>query len=182
MPIIDILIAVAISISVIVGIIRGFVKEALSFAALLVAIWAALYFGPQAGNISDGWISSEASQMWFGRFLVFVVVLFIGGLLGWSVSKVVRMSVMNSMDRFFGSIFGAVRGVLLASLAVIGGQFAEFDLDQWWQDSILIPRLEVVADWIKVMGPKGFELLTPDGSDKMPDIDILIEQLKLERT
>jgi len=86
------------------------------------------------------------------------------------------------VDRFFGSIFGAVRGVLLVSLAVIGGQFAEFDLDQWWQDSKLIPRLEVVADWIKVMGPKGFELLTPDESDEMPDIDILTEQLKLERT
>ena len=182
MPIIDILIAVAISISVVVGVMRGFVKEAISFAALLVAIWAALYFGPQAGNISEGWISSEASQMWFGRFLVFVVVLFIGGLLGWGVSKIVSMSVMSGMDKFFGSIFGAVRGVLLASLAVIGGQFAEFDLDQWWQDSKLIPRLEVVADWIKVMGPKGFEMLTPGESDEMLDIDVLTEQLKIERT
>ncbi len=182
MPIIDILIAVAIFISVVVGIMRGFVKEAISFAALLVAIWAALYFGPQAGNISEGWISSEASQMWFGRFLVFVVVLFIGGLLGWGVSKLVSMSVMSGVDRFFGAIFGAVRGVLLAALVVIGGQFAEFDLDQWWQDSKLIPRLEVVAEWIKVMGPKGFEMLTPSESDEMLDIDVLTEQLKIERT
>jgi len=182
MPIIDILIAVAISISVIVGVIRGFVKEAISIAALLAAIWAALYFGPQAGNISESWISSEASQMWFGRFLVFVVVLFIGGLLGWGVSKIVRMSVMNSMDRFFGSVFGVVRGVLLVALAVIGGQFAEFDRDQWWQDSKLIPRLEVVADWIKVMGPRGFELLTPGDTAETLEIDILTEQLKLDRT
>ena len=182
MPIIDILIAVAISISVIVGVIRGFVKEAVSFAALLVAIWAALYFGPQAGNISESWISSEASQMWFGRMLVFVVVLFIGGLLGLGISKIVRMSGMSNMDRFFGSLFGAVRGVLLAALAIIGGQFAEFDLDQWWQESKLIPQLEVVADWIKVMGPKGFELLTPGESSETLDIDVLTEQLKFKRT
>jgi membrane protein required for colicin V production len=182
MPIIDILIAVAISISVIVGVIRGFVKEAVSFAALIVAIWAAMYFGPQAGNISEGWISSEASQMWFGRFLVFVVVLFIGGLLGWGLSKVVRMSVMSGMDRFFGSIFGAVRGVLLVALAVIGGQFAEFDQDLWWQESKLIPQLEVVAEWIKVMGPKSFELLTPGEPSETLDIDVLVEQLKSKRT
>ena len=182
MPIIDILIAVAISISVIVGIFRGFVKEAISIASLLVAIWAALYFGPQAGEISDNWINSEASQIWFGRALVFIVVLFIGGLLGWGVSKIVRMSALSGMDRIFGSMFGAVRGIVLVALAIIGGQFAELDGDQWWLESKLIPRLTVVADWIKVMGPKGFEMLTPDESAEFPEIDILIDQLKLERT
>ncbi len=64
MPIIDILIAVAIVISVIVGVIRGFVKESISIAALLVAIWAALYFGPEVGDISDSWIASEELQGW----------------------------------------------------------------------------------------------------------------------
>jgi membrane protein required for colicin V production len=181
MPIIDILIAVAISISVIVGVFRGFVKEAISIASLLVAIWAALYFGPQAGEISDSWISSEASQMWFGRALVFIVVLFIGGLLGWGVSKIVRMSALGGIDRIFGSMFGAVRGIVLVALAVIGGQFAELDGDQWWQESKLIPRLEVVAEWIKVMGPRGFEMLTPGESGESLNIDVLT-QLKLERT
>ena len=161
MPIIDIIIAVAIVISVIVGFVRGFVKETISIAALLFAIWAALYLGPQVGNISDSWLTSEGAQMWFGRVLVFAVVLLIGSLAGWAVSKVVRMSVLSSMDRFFGSMFGALRGVLLVALAIMGGQFAGFDGDVWWLDSKLIPRLEVVTDWIKVMAPKGFELLIP---------------------
>jgi len=182
MPIIDILIAVAISISVIVGIFRGFVKEAISIASLLVAIWAALYLGPQAGEISDNWISSRASQIWFGRALVFIIVLFVGGLLGWGVSKIVRMSALGGMDRIFGSMFGAIRGIVLVALAVIGGQFAELDGDQWWQESKLIPRLTVVAEWIKVAGPRGFEMLTPDESDDVPEIDILIDLLKPERT
>ncbi len=182
MPIIDILIAVAIAVSVIVGIIRGFVKEAISITALLVAIWAALYFGPSVGDISDSWLSSEGSQMWFGRILVFAVFLSIGGLLGWGISKIVRMSVMSTMDRFFGSIFGAVRGILLVALTVIGGQFAGLDGDRWWLESKLIPRLEVVADWIKVMAPKGFELLTPDHDAESLPIDIEIDLSSLDRT
>jgi membrane protein required for colicin V production len=162
MPIIDILIAVAIVISVIVGIIRGFVKEAISLAALLVAIWAALYFGPSVGEISDSWISSQELKAWFGRVLVFAVVLSIGGLLGWGISKLVRLSVLSGMDRLAGSAFGAARGILLAALFVLGGEFAGFDNDPWWQKSILIRHLGVVADWIEVMAPQGYEILVTE--------------------
>ena len=161
MPIIDILIVVAIVVSVIVGIFRGFVKEAISIAALLVAIWAALFFGPGIGGVSESWITSPDIQAWFGRILVFAVVLSLGGLLGWGISKLVRLSVLSGMDRLAGAIFGAARGVLLAALFVLGGQFAGFDNDQWWSESILIPHLEVVADWIKVMAPQGYEILVP---------------------
>ena len=162
MPIIDILIAVAVVISVIVGIIRGFVKEAISMAALLVAIWAALYFGPSIGEISDSWLSSQELKAWFGRVLVFAVVLSIGGLLGWGISKLVRLSVLSGMDRLAGSAFGAARGILLAALFVLGGEFAGFDNDPWWQKSIFIPHLEVVAEWIEVMAPQGYEILVTE--------------------
>jgi len=162
MPILDIIIVVAICISVIVGIIRGFVKEAISIAALLFAIWAALYFGPGVGEISDSWISSEELQMWFGRILVFAVILSLGGLLGWGISKLVRLSVLSGIDRLLGCVFGVLRGILLLALFIIGGQFAGFDNDDWWLHSRLIPHFEVVADWIKLMAPQGYELLVPD--------------------
>ena len=162
MPIIDIIIAVAVVISVIVGAIRGFVKEAISIAALLVAIWAALYFGPAVGGISESWISSENLQVWFGRVLVFAVILSIGGLLGWGISKLVRLSVLSGMDRLAGAVFGAARGILLAALFVLGGEFAGFSNDGWWQRSILIPHLETVAEWIAVMAPQGYEILIPE--------------------
>jgi membrane protein required for colicin V production len=159
MPIIDILIAAAIAMSVIVGIIRGFVKEAISTASLLVAIWAAMYYGPGISEISDSWTSSADMQAWFGPILVFVVVLSIGGLLGWGISKVVRMSVLSGLDRLAGSAFGAARGVLLVALFVLGGQYAGFDHDRWWDRSSLIPHLEAVADWIRIMAPQGYEIL-----------------------
>jgi membrane protein required for colicin V production len=162
MPIIDIIIAVAVAISVVVGIIRGFVKEAISIAALVIAIWAALYFGPAAGDFSHNWFASEDLQKWFGRVLVFLVVLAIGGLVGWIISKLVRHSALSGTDRFLGSLFGAGRGVLLVAVAIIGGQYAGFDNDEWWSQSRLIPHLEMVADWIKVMAPEGLDLIVPD--------------------
>ena len=177
MPIIDILIAVAIAVSMVVGIVRGFIKEAISIASLLFAIWAALYLGPEIGRVSDSWLSSEELQVWFGRILVFAVVLALGGLLGWGISKLVRLSILSGMDRLAGSVFGAARGILLAAVFVIGGEFAGFDNDEWWLRSRLIPQLEVVAEWIKEMAPQGFELLTPDQPADSLEIELPTEQI-----
>lgn len=175
MPIIDIFIAVAIAISIAVGFIRGFVKEAISIGALLLAIYASLYFGPVIGGVSHSWLSTEELQMWFGRVLVFAVVLSIGGLLGWGISKLVRLSVLSGVDRLAGSLFGALRGILLVAVAIIGGQFAGFDNDAWWVQSRLIPHLEIVASWIKEMAPQGLELITPDEAAKSLPLDVPIE-------
>ncbi|MGI9270693.1 MAG: CvpA family protein [Woeseiaceae bacterium] len=172
MPIIDILIAVALTISVVVGIFRGFVKEAISIAALLVAIWAALFFGPEIGEVSERWISSEELQVWFGRVLVFIVILSLGGLIGWGISKLVRLSVLSGIDRLVGAVFGAARGVLFVALFILGGEYAGFDNDRWWLQSKLIPHFEVVAEWIKVMAPQGYDLLVPDAKGGSMPIEL----------
>lgn len=169
MPIIDIIIAVAIVVSIIIGFVRGFIKEAISITALLLAIWAALYLGPAVGKFAASWLDSDELQMWFGRILVFAIILSVGGLLSWGLSKLIRLSVLAGMDRFLGSLFGMCRGILLIAVAIIVGQYSGFDNDDWWENSVLIPHLEVVADWIKVMAPQGYELLTPDEvADSLP--------------
>lgn len=175
MPIIDIIIAIALVTSIIVGFVRGFVKESISIATLVIAIWAALYFGPVVGEVSQSWLSSEEMQTWFGRILVFAIILSVGGLLGWGISKLVRLSVLSGLDRLMGSLFGILRGILLVALFVIGGQFSGFDNDDWWLQSRLLPHVEVVADWIKVMAPKGYELIIPDEvADELP-VDLPVE-------
>ena len=169
MPIIDIIIAVALLVSIVVGFVRGFVKEALSIATLVIAIWASLYFGPALGDVSQSWLSSEELQTWFGRILVFAIVLSVGGLLGLGISKLIRLSMLGGVDRLIGCLFGTVRGVLLVAVFVIGGQFAGFSNDGWWLESRALPHFQVVADWIKVMAPKGYEIIIPDQvADELP--------------
>ena len=166
MPIIDILIAVVLTISIVIGVVRGFVKEAISITALLLAIWAALSFGPSVGEISDSWISSKELQTWFGRVVVFTLILALGGLVGWAISKLVRLSVLSGVDRLVGAIFGAVRGVLFVALFILAGDYAGFSNDNWWKQSKLIPHFELVAEWIMVMAPQGYDMLVPDGPTK----------------
>ena len=175
MPIIDIVIAIALVASVILGFVRGFVKEAISIVSLLFAIWAALYFGPAVGELSDSWLKTEEIQIWFGRILVFATVLLVGGLLGWAISKLVRLSALGGFDRVLGCLFGAVRAVVLTALLVIFGQFSGFDNDEWWLQSRLLPHFEVVADWIKIMAPKGYEIIVPDDIADELSVELPIE-------
>lgn len=162
MTIVDFVIIVAVLASVVVGVIRGIVREAIAIAALLIAIWAALHLGPYAGGWLGGSMGSSELELWAGRFLVFIIILAIGGLTGWGVSKIVRMAGLSGTDRYLGGLFGMLRAVMLIGLFALLGRYAAFDAETWWLESSLIPYAETVADWIDVMAPKGLEILQPD--------------------
>jgi membrane protein required for colicin V production len=166
MEIVDIIIIVATLASVVVGWFRGLVREAVSIGALLVAIWAAMRLGPTAGGWLGGTIDSTELQLWAGRFLIFVLILAAGAVLGWSISKIVHLSGLSGFDRSLGCLFGMVRAVLLLGVFVLTGRYAGFDAKLWWLDSRIIPYGEYVADWIIVMAPRGMELLQ---HEQIPD-------------
>lgn len=162
MPIVDIVIIIATLASVVVGWYRGLIKEAIAIVSLLVAIWAAMHLGPYAGGWLGGTIDSTELQLWSGRFLVFVVILALGALVGWGISKIVHLSGLSGTDRALGGFFGLLRAILFVGLFVLGGRYAGFDANLWWLESRLIPYGEYVADWIIVMAPRGMEMLDPN--------------------
>lgn len=164
MEIVDIVIVVAALASVVVGWFRGLVKEAISIAALLVAIWAAMRLGPAAGGWLGGTIDSTELQLWAGRFLIFVIVLAGGVVVSWSISKIVHLSGLSGFDRAFGAFFGMLRALLFIGVFVLTGRYAGFDAELWWLESAIIPYGEYIADWIIEMAPKGMEML-----QHMPD-------------
>ncbi len=172
MQIVDIVILVATLASVVFGWFRGLVKEAISIAALVVAIWAAMRLGPAAGGWLGGTIDSTELQLWSGRFLVFVVILASGAVVGWAVSKIVHLSGLSGFDRALGGLFGLARAALFVGIFILTGRYAGLDANLWWLKSRVIPYGEYVADWIIVMAPRGMELLE---HENIPDeFDLVI--------
>ena len=170
MPIIDIIIITVLSISMIIGFVRGFVKEIISLFTLLFAIWASSYFGATMGNYFDPWIDSSEIRIWSGRVFIFVLILFSGSILGWLFSKLIRLVMLGGIDRLVGSLFGVIRGLLFIGLFVIMSQYSGFDSDVWWTESKLLPHFEKLADWIRVIAPKGFEfIISDDLIEKIPE-------------
>ena len=55
-----------------------------------------------------------------GFVVVFIAVVFAGGLLAWLIKKLVEAVGLRPVDRALGAVFGLVRGaVLLLALAVV---------------------------------------------------------------
>ena len=169
MPMADLVIALTVAVSVVIGISRGFVKEAISIAALLIAIWASLNVGAEFGELAGGWLSSAEWQAWFGRIVVFVVIVVVGGLISWAIAKLVRLSVWSGTDRALGELFGFCRAALLIGVFSLGGQAADLDRSDWWRGSMLMPYGEVIADWLRIMAPKGLEMMQSGPDIELPD-------------
>lgn len=142
--------------SALVGLFRGLFREALSLAAWLLAIWAALrhadWLVPHLGR----WIESPVLGLWAARLVVLIAVLLLGGLLGWLVSLLLHSSRLDAPDRTAGMVFGVARGVLLAGIAVVVLRSAGFDAEPWWQESKLLPYAAPVADALQEAAEQEF--------------------------
>ena len=175
MAFVDLLIIAAILASIVVGAVRGVAREAIAITTLVVAIWAALRVGHYAGGWLGDSIGPTEVNLWIARFLVFIVILALGGLTGWGMTKIIRLASLTGVDRSLGGVFGLLRAGLLIGLFVLLGRYAAFDGENWWLESRLIPYAESVADWIEVMAPIGMEMLQPE--DMFDDFQLNISDL-----
>ena len=136
---VDYIIIVLVAVSGLVGVLRGFIREALSVLVWVVALWAAARFGGQMGSLLSGFLHESAMQLWAGRTLTFVGILFAGSLLGWLVGYLIRNSAVTGTDRVLGLLFGLARGLIATILVVLVLKQGGFESESWWQRSKLIP-------------------------------------------
>ena len=110
MHFVDLAIIIIIFISSLFGLQRGFIKEFLSVIFLLLSSILALKYGGDFGDSLLSWVDSISLRFWSGVLLLFFIFLFLASLLNWGISKLIKMSLINGINRFLGMIFGFLRG------------------------------------------------------------------------
>ena len=136
---VDYILVALVAVSGLVGVLRGFIREALSVLVWILAVWGAARYGGLVGPLLDGFLQEPALQLWAGRTLTFVGLLFAGSLLGWLVGYLIRNSAVTGTDRVLGLLFGLARGVIVIILVVLVLKQGGFAAESWWQGSKLIP-------------------------------------------
>ncbi|MEG3166424.1 CvpA family protein [Sphingomonas sp. PB2P19] len=115
----DIVVLIAVAGSAILGLMRGFVTEVLSlFAWVAIVAVLKLFHVPLAAMLSP--VVGTPSGAAVAAFALIAGVTYIGGrLVANAIGKRTRTSILGPVDRALGFGFGALKGLILASLAFL---------------------------------------------------------------
>lgn len=116
----DIIVLLLIGGGAVIGLMRGFVMEVLSLFAWAAAIFALkLLHGPMAGLLVHV-VKSASGASVLSFVLVFGAVFFGGKMVAASLGQRTKKSVLGSFDRILGCGFGAIKGLLIATILFLG--------------------------------------------------------------
>ena len=92
---------------------RGFAKEFLSLFLWIAAFIAAISLEFLATPKIDEYIGNPEISKILSYIVVFVIFIFVGGMLIKFISKLIKWSGASGFDRFLGVIFGLTRGLIV---------------------------------------------------------------------
>ncbi len=92
---------------------RGFTKEFLSLFLWVTAFIAAISLEYLATPKIDEYIGNPEISKILSYVVVFIVFIFVGGILIKFISKIIKWSGASGFDRFLGVLFGLIRGLIV---------------------------------------------------------------------
>ena len=70
---------------------------------------------------------------WAARTIIFVAVLVLGTAIGAIVKQFVRVSLLSSMDRFLGFLFGFLRGAVALGVLAMVCHAVRLNEEHWYR-------------------------------------------------
>jgi membrane protein required for colicin V production len=149
----DIVILCIIGISLAMGVWRGFIKEVLSLLAWIAAFIIARIVAPDVAYLLKPYIDIPVIVVLLSWLLPFIAVFISFHFLKLLLISVITLVGLRPIDRVFGGLFGAVRGMFIVTAIVLVGQLliskSNTNLDTDPQtDTILVPHFQKAATWM----------------------------------
>ena len=120
MTALDIIVVLLVGAGLVQGWFKGFVGEVLSLASWIVAIVFLKLLHRPVTEALTGPVGTSAGAAVLAFALVFGIVFLIGKFVARRVGGGVRRSVIGPVDRVLGSGFGALKGLIGATLLYLG--------------------------------------------------------------
>jgi len=142
------------------GLWRGLLRELCSLCGLFGGIFLAVrYHGPLAELLMEqvAWPGQLCVVIAFAALLLLTVIFF--GLLGFVLSRFIKLLFLGGFNRVAGALFGLVQGGLLLTLVLYGLSLSTLPspLHGWFEQSQLAPPLVRFGDALLHQGRQVFE-------------------------
>ncbi|HSH84964.1 MAG TPA: CvpA family protein [Guyparkeria sp.] len=153
MTVVDWILLAIVLVSTAIALVRGFIREVISLITWIAAFGIALGFSQAAAVLVPEVIDIPSARVAIAFVALFVIVLILGGIINWAISRMVETTGLSGTDRSVGMVFGLLRGVLIVAGLLLLAGFTALPGESLWQDSLLIPHFQVVAQWLLAILP-----------------------------
>jgi membrane protein required for colicin V production len=116
---VDILVLLVLGGCAIFGLLRGFVQETLSLIAWVLGVFAIRLFHASAAELLTPFVGTTSGAAILAFILVFGITFGAGKLLAHAIGRRTRQSILGPVDRVLGAGFGAVKGLIGATLVFL---------------------------------------------------------------
>ena len=148
--------------SMLLGAWRGLVYEVLSVIGWIAAFLLAQWFAPDVAEKLPMQNSGETLRYAAAFVLVFIVSVFVAGLISALMKKIISVVGLRPVDRIMGAVFGLFRGLIfLLAFSVVVHMTALQESD-WWLESQAAPMLMTLLKGLRPMLPEKFGAYLPD--------------------
>lgn len=119
MSALDILMLLVVGGCAVFGFLRGFVQEVLSLLAWGMAVVAVRLFLAPIADLVGVWIGTGGGASILAFALLFGATFFAGKMLARRLGQRTRRSILGPVDRVLGAGFGAIKGLIGATLVFL---------------------------------------------------------------
>jgi len=153
--IVDLAVLAVLALSGVLALFRGFTHEALAVAGWVAAALATLRLFPILKPIARDYVAMTLIADAITAVAIFLVTLVVTTIIAHAISRRVRGSAINALDRSLGFVFGLVRGALIVSIAwlVVDWALPRDQQPDWLAESRSLPLAQYGGERLKALIP-----------------------------
>jgi membrane protein required for colicin V production len=133
---------------------RGLVYEVLSLVSWVAAGVTAKLFAARMAHYMPSMLEGETSRTAAAFVSLFLLVLAVGGVVAWLVSKLVKSIGLGWLDGLMGIFFGLIRGALVVVLIMLLAGTTGLPQLPDWRNAATSRPLESVALLLRAALPE----------------------------
>jgi membrane protein required for colicin V production len=148
---------VALALPLLYGVYRGFTKGLIisvaSLAALVLGVFAAVYFSSFFGGYINKWFHPDPKHLKVLSFAVtFILVVIVVRLIGWGLDKMIKAVALGFANRLLGVLFSVLKWAFILSvlISIMDSTLTTKNLinEQSKQESILYRPISKIAPFV----------------------------------